>query len=159
LPPHFYPFSHPTLHHPTRYYFKFILKNQPPLLLFSFIPAVIDQVPKPFIPLILFLLYLLFLPLVWQGLAVGWASHSWESCIALEIWCYISREVKWGVILLLLYLLGHKIFIQLDTYCLTYYLSQMATYWFVIGWFDNQSVQKSKVRQAAKDVVKSEVYP
>ena len=37
-------------------------------------------------------------------------------------------------------------------------LSQMATYWFVIGWFDNQSVQKSKVRQAAKDVVKSEVY-
>ena len=38
-------------------------------------------------------------------------------------------------------------------------LSQMATYWFVIAWFDNQSVQKSKVRQAAKDVVKSEVYP
>ena len=38
-------------------------------------------------------------------------------------------------------------------------LSQMATYWFVIGWFDNQSVQKSKVRQVAKDVVKSEVYP
>ena len=38
-------------------------------------------------------------------------------------------------------------------------LSQMATYWFVIGWFDNQSVQKSKVRQAAEDVVKSEVYP
>jgi len=38
-------------------------------------------------------------------------------------------------------------------------LSQMATYWFVIGWFDNQSTQKSKVRQAAKDVVKSEVYP
>ena len=35
---------------------------------------------------------------------------------------------------------------------------QMATYWFVIAWFDNQSVQKSKVRQAAKDVVKSEVY-
>jgi len=35
----------------------------------------------------------------------------------------------------------------------------MATYWFVIGWFDNQSVQKSEVRQAAKDVVKSEVYP
>jgi len=29
----------------------------------------------------------------------------------------------------------------------------------VIGWFDNQSAQKSKVRQAAKDVVKSEVYP
>ena len=38
-------------------------------------------------------------------------------------------------------------------------VSQMATYWFVIAWFDNQSVQKSKVRQAAKDVVKSEVYP
>jgi len=38
-------------------------------------------------------------------------------------------------------------------------LSQMATYWFVIAWFDNQSVQKSKVRQTAKDVVKSEVYP
>jgi len=35
----------------------------------------------------------------------------------------------------------------------------MVTYWFVIGWFDNQSAQKSKVRQAAKDVVKSEVYP
>ena len=35
---------------------------------------------------------------------------------------------------------------------------QMATYWFVIGWFDNQSAQKSEVRQAAKDVVKSEVY-
>ena len=35
----------------------------------------------------------------------------------------------------------------------------MATYWFVIAWFDNQSVQKSKVRQAAKDVVKSKVYP
>ena len=38
-------------------------------------------------------------------------------------------------------------------------LSQMATYWFVIAWFDNQSVQKSEVRQAAKDVVKFEVYP
>jgi len=38
------------------------------------------------------------------------------------------------------------------------YLSQMATYWFVIGWFDNQSVQKNKVRQAEKDVVKSKVY-
>jgi len=37
-------------------------------------------------------------------------------------------------------------------------VSQMATYWFVIGWFDNQRAQKSKVRQAAKDV-KSEVYP
>jgi len=35
---------------------------------------------------------------------------------------------------------------------------QMTTYWFVIGWFDNQSAQKSKVKQAAKDVVKSEVY-
>jgi len=38
-------------------------------------------------------------------------------------------------------------------------LSQMATYWFVIGWFDYQSAQKSKVRQAAKDAVKFEVYP
>ena len=38
-------------------------------------------------------------------------------------------------------------------------LSQMATYWFVIGWFDNQRAQKSEVRQAAKDVVKSKVYP
>ena len=38
-------------------------------------------------------------------------------------------------------------------------VSQMATYWFVIAWFNNQSVQKSEVRQAAKDVVKSEVYP
>ena len=37
-------------------------------------------------------------------------------------------------------------------------LSQMTTYWFVIAWFDNQSVQKSKVRQAAKDIVKSEIY-
>ena len=37
-------------------------------------------------------------------------------------------------------------------------VSQMATYWFVIAWFDNQSVQKSEVRQAAKDIVKSEVY-
>ena len=37
-------------------------------------------------------------------------------------------------------------------------LSQMAIYWFVIGWFDNQSAQKSKFRQAAKDI-KSEVYP
>ena len=34
----------------------------------------------------------------------------------------------------------------------------MATYWFVIAWFDNQSVQKSEVRQAAKDIVKSEIY-
>ena len=39
------------------------------------------------------------------------------------------------------------------------YVSQMATYWFVIGWFDNQSTQKSEVRQAAKNVVKSKVYP
>jgi len=29
----------------------------------------------------------------------------------------------------------------------------------VIALFDNQSVQKSEVRQAVKDVVKSEVYP
>ena len=36
---------------------------------------------------------------------------------------------------------------------------QMTTYWFVIAWFDNQSTQKSEVRQAAKDIVKSEVYP
>ena len=28
----------------------------------------------------------------------------------------------------------------------------------MISWFDNQSAQKSEVRQAAKDVVKSEVY-
>jgi len=35
----------------------------------------------------------------------------------------------------------------------------MATYWFVIGWFDNQSAQKSEFRQAAEDVVKSEVDP
>ena len=38
-------------------------------------------------------------------------------------------------------------------------VSQMATYWFVIGSFDNQSAQKNEVRQAEKDVVKSEVYP
>jgi len=38
-------------------------------------------------------------------------------------------------------------------------LSQIATYWFVIGWFDNQSAEKSEFRQTAKDVVKSEVYP
>jgi len=37
------------------------------------------------------------------------------------------------------------------------YVSQMATYWFVTGWFNNQSAQKSEVRQVAKDVVKSEV--
>jgi len=36
-------------------------------------------------------------------------------------------------------------------------LLQMATYWFVICWFGNQKTQKSEVRQAAKDVVKSEV--
>jgi len=42
--------------------------------------------------------------------------------------------------------------------CEWVFVSQMATYWFVITWFDNQSVQKSEVRQAAKDVVKSEVY-
>ena len=35
--------------------------------------------------------------------------------------------------------------------------SQMATYWFVIGGLDIQKAQKSEVRQAAKDVVKSEV--
>jgi len=34
----------------------------------------------------------------------------------------------------------------------------MATYWFVIGWFNNQSAQKNEVRQAVKDIVKSEVY-
>ena len=33
----------------------------------------------------------------------------------------------------------------------------MATYWFVIGEFDIQKAQKSKVRQVARDVVKSEV--
>ena len=37
-------------------------------------------------------------------------------------------------------------------------LSQMATYWFVIDWFDNQSAQKDKVRQAAKDIIKFEIY-
>jgi len=26
----------------------------------------------------------------------------------------------------------------------------MATYWFVVGWFDIQKAQKSEVRQAAK---------
>jgi len=36
-------------------------------------------------------------------------------------------------------------------------ISQMATYWFVIDGFGIQKAQKSKVRQAAKDVVKSEV--
>ena len=36
-------------------------------------------------------------------------------------------------------------------------VSQMATYWFVIGGLNIQKAQKSKVRQAAKDVVKSEV--
>jgi len=29
-------------------------------------------------------------------------------------------------------------------------LSQMATYWFVIGWIDIQKAQKSEFRQAAK---------
>jgi len=33
----------------------------------------------------------------------------------------------------------------------------MATYWFVIGKFSIQKAQKSEVRQATKDVVKSEV--
>ena len=36
-------------------------------------------------------------------------------------------------------------------------LSQMATYWFVIGDLSIQRAQKSEVRQAANDVVKSEV--
>ena len=36
-------------------------------------------------------------------------------------------------------------------------VSQMTTYWFVIGGLDIQKAQKSEVRQAAKDVVKSEV--
>ena len=35
----------------------------------------------------------------------------------------------------------------------------MATYWFVIGWFDNQSAQKSEVKQVAKNIVKFKVYP
>ena len=35
-------------------------------------------------------------------------------------------------------------------------VSQMATYWFVIGGLDIWKAQKSKVRQAANDVVKSE---
>ena len=29
----------------------------------------------------------------------------------------------------------------------------------MISWFDNQSAQKSKVRQAVKDIVKSKVDP
>jgi len=33
----------------------------------------------------------------------------------------------------------------------------MATYWFVIDWLDIWKAQKSKVEQAAKDAVKSEV--
>ena len=33
----------------------------------------------------------------------------------------------------------------------------MATYWFVIGRLDIGKAQKSKVRQVANDVVKSEV--
>ena len=55
----------------------------------------------------------------------------------------------------------HAYLVDLIFWCPSIYslVSQMATYWFVIAWFDNQSVQKSKVRQAAKDVVKSEVYP
>jgi len=40
---------------------------------------------------------------------------------------------------------------------LLWLVSQMATYWFVIGGLDIQKAQKSEVRQAAKDVVKSEV--
>jgi len=36
-------------------------------------------------------------------------------------------------------------------------LSQMATYWFVIDRLNIWKAQKSKVRQAAKDIVKSEV--
>ena len=36
-------------------------------------------------------------------------------------------------------------------------LSQMATYWFVIDGLDIWKAQKSKVRQAANDVVKSKV--
>ena len=36
-------------------------------------------------------------------------------------------------------------------------LSQMATYWFVIDKLNIEKAQKSKVRQAAKDIVKSEV--
>ena len=38
--PHFYLFSHSTLHYSTYYYFKFILENQPPLFFFFFISAV-----------------------------------------------------------------------------------------------------------------------
>jgi len=38
-------------------------------------------------------------------------------------------------------------------------VSQIATYWFVICWFDNQKTQKSEVRQVTKDVIKFEVYP
>jgi len=34
----------------------------------------------------------------------------------------------------------------------------MATYWFVVGWFDNQKAQKSEVKQATKDVIKSKIY-
>jgi len=36
-------------------------------------------------------------------------------------------------------------------------VSQMATHWFVIGGLDIWKAQKSEVRQAANDVVKSEV--
>ena len=46
----------------------------------------------------------------------------------------------------------------IETLLSSSYLSQMATYWFVIDWFDNQSAQKDKVRQAAKDIIKFEIY-
>jgi len=36
-------------------------------------------------------------------------------------------------------------------------ISQMATYWFVIGNLSIQRAQKSEVRQATNDVIKSEV--
>ena len=39
----------------------------------------------------------------------------------------------------------------------TIYVLQMATYWFVIDGLDIWKAQKSEVRQAANDVVKSEV--
>ena len=43
------------------------------------------------------------------------------------------------------------------TKCLPLYVSQMAIYWFVIDGLDIWKAQKSEVRQAANDVVKSEV--
>ena len=46
LPPYFYLFPYSTLHHPTHYYFKFILGNWFPLYLHLFIPAVMGQVPE-----------------------------------------------------------------------------------------------------------------